>query len=144
MKLFTALPLDEIARYGALEGAEMNEAKKVLATEATAMVHGRETAERSAETARKTFEEGAAAATLPTITVSAGDLNAGIGLLSLMVEAGFASSNGEARRHIKGGAIRINDEQVSDEKLNVTSAMNNPDGAINLSMGKKKHVLIRS
>lgn len=144
MKLFTALPLDEIARYGALEGAEMNEAKKVLATEATAMVHGRETAEQSAETARKTFEEGTAADTLPTISVSESDLGAGIGLLSLMVEAGFASSNGEARRHIKGGAIRINDEQITDEQLNVSSMMKNDDGAIKLSMGKKKHVLIRS
>ncbi len=144
MKLFTALPMDEIARYGALEGAEMNEAKKVLATEATAMVHGRETAEQSAETARKTFEEGAAADTLPTISVSESDLGAGIGLLSLMVEAGFASSNGEARRHIKGGAIRINDKQITDEQLNVSSMMKNADGAIKLSIGKKKHVLIKS
>jgi len=143
MKLFTTLPLDEIARYGALEGAELNEAKKVLATEATAMVHGREQAEIAAETARKTFEEGAAADTLPTITVNSGDLAQGIGLLTLLVEAGFASSNGEARRHIKGGAVRINDKQITDEKASVSSDALNADGVIKLSMGKKKHALIK-
>ncbi|MGB7286032.1 MAG: tyrosine--tRNA ligase [Salaquimonas sp.] len=143
MKLFTTLPLDEISRYETLQGAEMNEAKKVLATEATAMVHGREVAEQSAETARKTFEEGAAADTLPTISVNGAELQDGIGLLSLLVSAGFASSNGEARRHIKGGAIRINDGQITDEALIVKSDALNADGAIKLSMGKKKHVLIK-
>lgn len=143
MKLFTTLPLDEISRYETLQGAEMNEAKKVLASEATAMVHGREIAEQAAETARKTFEEGAAADTLPSISVNAAELESGIGLLSLLVSAGFASSNGEARRHIKGGAIKINDQQITDEKLNVSASALSDDGAIKLSMGKKKHVLVK-
>lgn len=143
MRLFTTLPLDEIARYEALEGAELNEAKKVLATETTAMVHGREVAEQAAETARRTFEEGQATDTLPSVSVAKSDLDNGIGLLSLIVEAGLASSNGEARRHVKGGAIRINDSQVSDERMNVTASSLNDDGAIKLSMGKKKHFLIK-
>ena len=144
MKLFTTLPLDEIARYAALEGAELNEAKKVLATEATAMVHGREKAEQAAETARKTFEEGVAAGDLPTIDVSKGELDEGIGLLLLMVRAGLATSNGEARRHIKGGAVRINDAQISDERLAVNASMLDGDGVIKLSLGKKKHVLVKA
>lgn len=143
MKLFTTLPLDEIARYEALEGAELNEAKKVLATQTTAMVHGLEAAEKAAETARKTFEEGQATDTLPTVAVAQSDLDNGIGLLSLIVEAGLASSNGEARRHVKGGAIRINDEQVSDERMNVSANNLNDAGAVKLSMGKKKHFLIK-
>ena len=143
MKLFTTLSLDEIARYEALEGAELNEAKKVLATEATAMVHGREAAEQAAETARKTFEEGQATDTLPTVSVSQSEFDNGIGLLTLIVEAGLASSNGEARRHVKGGAIRINDVQVSDERMNVTASNLNEAGAVKLSMGKKKHFLIK-
>lgn len=143
MKLFTTLPLDEIARYEALEGAELNEAKKVLATEVTAMVHGRQTAENAAETARKTFEEGQAADTLPTIQVAASELSEGIGLLGLIVKAGLASSNGEARRHVKGGAIKLNDKPVSDERMSVTDALVNDEGAIKLSMGKKKHFLVK-
>jgi len=143
MKLFTTLPLDEIARYEALEGAEMNEAKKVLATEATAMVHGREAAGNAAKTARRTFEEGQAADTLPTITVSSSDLGEGIGLLTLVVKAGLASSNGESRRHVKGGAIKINDQQVTDERMSVDKNALNEDGVIKLSMGKKKHFLIK-
>ena len=143
MKLFTTLPLDEIARYEALEGAELNEAKKVLATETTAMVHGREAAENAAETARKTFEEGQATDTLPTVSVAQADLENGIGLLSLVVHAGLASSNGEARRHVKGGAIRINDKQISDERMIVTPDNLNDAGAVKLSMGKKKHYLVK-
>lgn len=143
MKLFTTLPIDEIDRYAALEGAELNEAKKVLATEATAMIHGRDKAEQAAETARRTFEEGAAADTLPSLVVSRDELADGIGLLSLIVSAGFASSNGEARRHVKGGAIKINDRQVGDEKMQVTPDACNEDGAIKLSMGKKKHILVK-
>ncbi len=143
MKLFTTLPLDEIARYEALEGAELNEAKKVLATETTAMVHGREVAEQAAETARRTFEEGQATDTLPTVAVAQSDFDNGIGLLSLIVEAGLASSNGEARRHIKGGAIRINDEQITDERMSVSASNLNDAGAVKLSMGKKKHFLVK-
>ena len=143
MRLFTTLPLNDIARYEALEGAELNEAKKVLATETTAMVHGRDAAEQAAETARRTFEEGQATDTLPTIHIDKKDLSVGVGLLSLVVQAGLASSNGEARRHVKGGAIRINDSQISDERLIVNLSHLNDDGAVKLSMGKKKHFLIK-
>ena len=144
MKLFTALPLAEIARYEALEGAELNEAKKVLATEATAMLHGREAAENAAETARQTFEQGMVAADLPTINVGAERLEGGLGLLTALVEAGLAASNGEARRHIQGGAVRINDQPVSDERLILGSADIGEGDAIKLSLGKKKHVLVKA
>jgi tyrosyl-tRNA synthetase len=139
LKLYTELPLAEIAKLGALGGAEINEAKKLLATEATAMLHGRDAASEAAETARRTFEEGQSAAGLPTITL---DLDEGTGLLAACVAAGFASSNGEARRSVQGGAVRLNDEAVSDEKLKLTRAML-ADGVIKLSMGKKKHVLVK-
>jgi tyrosyl-tRNA synthetase len=143
LKIFTRLPLDEIARLAALGGAEVNEAKKVLATEATAIVHGREAAEQAAETARKTFEEGSTADTLPTVSVDRQALSEGVGILSLFVTAGLAASNGEARRHIKGGAVRLNDQAVSDERLMVTEADMSSDGAVKLSLGKKKHILVR-
>ncbi len=143
LKLYTTLPMDEIARLSALGGSEINEVKKILATEITAMLHGRSAAEEAAETARKTFEEGALAENLPTIEVAQSDIESGMGLLTLMVTAGFAASNGEARRHIKGGAIRINDKQISDEKAVVGSGEVTAEGVIKLSMGKKKHVLVR-
>ena len=139
LKLYTEMPLAEIARLGALGGSEINDAKKILATEATAMLHGRAVADEAAETARRTFEEGQSAAGLPTLEL---DLDAGTGLLAACVAAGFASSNGEARRSIQGGAIRVNDQAVSDEKLTLTRALLT-DGVIKLSMGKKKHVLVR-
>ncbi len=140
LKLYTELPLAEIARLGVLGGSEVNEAKKVLANEATAMLHGAAAAAEAAETARRTFEEGASAEGLPTIGL---DLAKGTGLLAACVAAGFASSNGEARRHIQGGAIRINDVQVSDDRMVLNSSHLNADGVIKLSMGKKKHVLVR-
>ena len=137
------LPLEgEIARLEALGGSEINDAKKVLANEVTAMLHGRAAAEASAETARKTFEEGALADSLPTIEVPAASLAEGIGLLSLLVSAGLAGSNGEARRHIKGGAVRVNDAQVTDERLTV-GADSLVQGVVKLSVGRKKHVLVR-
>ena len=139
LKLYTDLPLAEIAKLGALGGSEINEAKKLLATEATAMLHGRAAADEAAETARRTFEEGQSAAGLPTITL---DLGQGTGLLAALVAAGFATSNGEARRSVQGGAIRVNDQAVSDEKLTLTKALL-ADGVIKLSMGKKKHVLVK-
>jgi tyrosyl-tRNA synthetase len=142
LKLYTTLPLDEVERLAALGGAEINEAKKVLATEVTTLLHGREKAEAAAETARKTFEEGALAADLPSIEVAGSELSEGIGLLTVFVRAGLASSNGEARRSIQGGAVRINDEPVRDEKRVVTVA-DLKDGVVKLSMGKKKHVLVR-
>ncbi|EYR79840.1 MULTISPECIES: tyrosine--tRNA ligase [unclassified Shinella] len=143
LKLYTTLPMDEIARLSALGGAEINEVKKILATEVTAMLHGREAAEQAAETARKTFEEGAIAENLPSIDVSTGELEAGIGLLSLVVKAGLAASNGEARRHVQGGAVRINDTAVSDERRVIGTADVSADGVIKLSLGKKKHILVR-
>lgn len=142
LKIFTRLPLGEIARLAALQGTEINEAKKVLATEATAIVHGRAAAEEAAETARKTFEEGALSQNLPTIEVAASDLSAGTGLLTLLVAAGLAASNGEARRHVKGGAVRVNDEPVGDARMSVDERFV-ADGVVKLSLGKKKHVLVR-
>jgi tyrosyl-tRNA synthetase len=143
LKLFTMLPMNEIAKLEALDGAEINEAKKVLANEATALLHGREAAERSAETARKTFEEGGAAETLPTVEITEAELKEGIGLLTLMVKAGFAQSNGEARRHVKAGAAKINDKTASDERMAVTGDHAGADGSIKLSLGKKRHVLVK-
>ena len=143
LKLYTTLPMDEIARLDALGGSEINEVKKILATEITAILHGRAAAEEAAETARKTFEEGALAENLPSVDVPASELGGGIGLLTLFVTAGLASSNGEARRHIKGGAVRINDQQVTDEKRVVGEADLTEDGVVKLSLGKKKHMLVR-
>tara|TARA_R110002126_G_scaffold21929_1_gene78776 strand:+ start:895 stop:2148 length:1254 start_codon:yes stop_codon:yes gene_type:complete len=143
LKLYTTLPMDEITRLAALGGSEINEVKKILATEITAMAHGRSVADRAAETARKTFEEGALAQDLPSVNVAASELKDGIGLLSLIVTAGLASTNGEARRHIKGGAIKINDKAVNDERLLVTDNAASDEGVIKLSMGKKKHILIK-
>ncbi|MEI4483574.1 MULTISPECIES: tyrosine--tRNA ligase [unclassified Phyllobacterium] len=143
LKLYTTLPLDEIERLGALGGAEINETKKVLATEITALLHGRQAAQDAAETARKTFEEGALATNLPTVEVAASDLETGVGILTLLVKAGLAASNGEARRHVQGGAVRVNDVSVSDEKLQVGASEVTTDGVIKLSLGKKKHILVR-
>src|SRR4029077_15575431 len=121
LKLFTVLPLDEIARLAALQGAEINEAKKVLATEATALVHGKAAADEAAGTARKTFEEGALAENLPTIEIPRADMQS-LGVLSAFVKAGLVSSNGEARRQIKGGGLKVNDTTVTDEKMMLTPA----------------------
>ena len=143
LKLFTTLPIEEINKLESLEGAELNDAKKLLATEATALVHGRQAAEQASETARKTFEEGATASDLPSIDINGSDLTDGTGLLGLIVASGLAKSNGEARRHIKGGAIKVNDTAVSDERLVVNESYLNSDGAIKLSFGKKRHVLLR-
>ena len=143
LKLYTTMPMDEIARLAALAGSEINEAKKILATEVTAMLHGRDAAEQAAETARKTFEEGALAESLPTVEVASGDLDAGIGILTLFVRAGLAGSNGEARRHVQGGAVRLNDQPISDERKTVGTSELTSEGVIKLSLGKKKHVLIR-
>ncbi|KQO80187.1 tyrosine--tRNA ligase [Rhizobium sp. Leaf262] len=143
LKLYTTLPMDEIARLSALGGSEINEVKKILATEITAMLHGRDNAEQAAETARKTFEEGALADNLPSIEVPKGELEAGVGLLSLIVRAGLAASNGEARRHVQGGAVKINDQSMSDERQVIGAGEVTADGVIKLSLGKKKHILVR-
>jgi tyrosyl-tRNA synthetase len=143
LKLFTILPMSEIAKLAALQGGEINEAKKVLATEATALLHGRDAANIAAETARQTFEQGAIAESLPTVAVSRGELEAGAGVLGLFVKAGLVASNGEARRQIKGGGLRVNDAAVTDEKMVLTPSNLTPEGVIKLSMGKKKHVLVK-
>jgi tyrosyl-tRNA synthetase len=142
LKLFTELPLDEIARLEALQGAELNEAKKVLATEATAMLHGRAEAERAAGAAKAAFEEGALSADLPTVEIDGALLDAGLGVLNAFVTAGLVASTSEARRQIKGGALRVNDDAVSDDKMVLTRAAV-VDGVVKLSMGKKKHVLLK-
>ncbi len=141
LKLFTILPMDEIARLEALQGAEINEAKKALANAATELLHGRAAAEAAAETARKTFEEGALAASLPTVEVAAGEFE-GMGLLTAFVRAGLVASTGEARRQVKAGGLRLNDAPVSDERASLSKA-DLAEGVVKLSLGKKKHVLIR-
>jgi len=143
LKLFTLLPLEEIARLAALKGAEINEAKKTLANEAAALLHGREAAEAAAETARKTFEEGALAESLPTVEIPGGEFDAGLGVLTAFTRAGLVASTGEARRQIKGGGLRINDEAVSDEKATIGRGALKGD-VVKLSLGKKKHVLLKA
>lgn len=143
LKLYTTLPMDEIARLGALQGAELNDAKQVLATEVTALLHGREEAEKVAETARVTFAEGQTASDLPGITVPSAEIDAGAGLLGLLVQAELVKSNSDARRGIKGGAVRVNDVQVADEKMLIDNSHLINDGAAKLSFGKKRHVLVR-
>lgn len=144
LKLFTTLPMDEVARLASLEGAEANEAKKILASEITAMVHSRAEADKVSATARKTFEEGTVSLDLPTIVVARSQLEQGIGILSLLVNAGLASSNGEARRHIKGGAVRVNDNAISDERAIVGVEQLADNELIKLSVGKKRHVLVKA
>jgi len=143
LKLFTILPMAEIEKLAALQGGEINEAKKVLATEATALLHGRDAANTAAETARQTFEQGAIAENLPTVEISSVELETGAAVLGLFVKAGLVASNGEARRQIKGGGLRVNDAAVTDEKMVLTPSNLTPEGVIKLSMGKKKHVLLK-
>ncbi|MGE0564209.1 MAG: tyrosine--tRNA ligase [Pseudolabrys sp.] len=142
LKLFTTLPLPEIGKLAALKGAEINEAKKRLADEATALMHGADAAKQAAETARKTFEEGALDAALPTVT--SGELaGPGLGVLKAFVDAGLVASNGEARRQIKSGGLKVNDTTVTDEKMTLSARDLTPEGVIKLSLGKKKHVLLK-
>jgi tyrosyl-tRNA synthetase len=143
LKLFTTLPLGEIDRLAALQGAEINEAKKALADAATALLHGADAARVAAETERQTFVEGAIDENLPTIEISRAELEAGAGVLALFVKAGLVASNGEARRQIKGGGLRVNDAAVTDEKLMLKFADLTPEGVVKLSLGKKRHVLLK-
>lgn len=115
----------------------------MLATEATALIHGREKAEAAAETARKTFEQGALATDLPSVSVARAEIDGGLGLLAAFVKAGLVKSNGEARRHVQGGGLRVNDVSVTDEKMTIRASDITPDGVIKLSLGKKKHVLLK-
>jgi tyrosyl-tRNA synthetase len=143
LKLFTELPLPEIERLSGLAGAELNEAKKVLATEATALLHGREAADRAEATARATFEQGMITESLPTLELPRAELEKGLGVLNVNVWVGFVPSTSEARRQIKGGGLKVNDVAVTDEKRLLTLADLTPEGVIKLSLGKKRHVLIR-
>jgi len=143
LKLFTTLPLPEIARLGALQGQEINDAKKTLATEATALLHGRAAAELAEQTARRTFEEGALSQDLPTIEIARADLDKGLGILAANVEAKLVASTSEARRQIKGGGLKVNDVTVTDEKMVLTAKDLTPEGVIKLSLGRKKHVLLK-
>jgi tyrosyl-tRNA synthetase len=138
LRLFTDLPADEIARLEALQGAELNDAKKILATEATAVLHGRAAADSTAETARRAFEEGAMAEGLPTVTAKLPD-----GILNLAVAAGLAASNSEARKLIANNGLKLNDTAISDPRLTVDASALNADGVLKLSSGKKKHVLVK-
>jgi tyrosyl-tRNA synthetase len=143
LKLFTTLPMGEIKKLAALQGAEINEAKKALADATTALLHGTEAAQQAAETARRTFEEGAIAENLPTVEIPRGEFEAGVGVLNAFVKAGLVASNGEARRQIKGGGLRVNDSAVTDEKMTLRAANLTPEGVVKLSLGKKRHVLLR-
>ncbi|ABM45289.1 tyrosyl-tRNA synthetase [Bartonella bacilliformis Peru38] len=143
LKLYTTLPMNEIAKLSALQGTEINEAKKILATEITAMLHGYTVANEAAETARKTFEEKTLGDNLPAIKINAIELKKGAGLLSLLVQAGLAKSNSEARRHIQGGGVRVNDQIVTDETRLISEEDINATESVKISFGKKKHILIK-
>jgi tyrosyl-tRNA synthetase len=144
LRLFTLLPLDEIARLEALGGAEINEAKKTLANEATRLLHGGEAAETAAATARQTFEEGALAESLPTVDVPAAEFADGLGALNAFVRAGLVASTGEARRQIRGGGLRVNDVALADERAVIGRDALQASGVVKLSLGRKKHVLLRA
>ncbi len=146
LKLFTTLPMSEVGRLQALGGAEVNEAKKVLATEATALLHGRDAAYAAAETARKTFEQGTLAESLPTVEVPAAVLDAGLGVLTAFGPeyARLVPSTSEARRQVKGGGLRVNDAAVTDERAVLRGSDLTAEGVIKLSFGRKRHVLLRA
>ncbi len=142
LKIYTALPMAEIAKLASLKGAEVNDAKKVLATETAAIMHGRDKAVQAARTAQETFEEGALSQSLPSVEIVASELENGLGVLAAFVKAGLVKSNGEARRQIAGGGLRVNDAAVTDEKAQLTKG-DLADGVIKLSLGRKRHVLLR-
>ena len=140
--LFTELPMDEVNRLAALEGAELNDAKKILATEVTALCHGAEAAREAEETSRRTFEEGAADEGLPGIEISEADFGGGLQAFELFRRAGLANSNGEARRLIKGGGARINGRPVASETETVEASAFS-GRTLKLSAGKKRHALVK-
>jgi tyrosyl-tRNA synthetase len=143
LKLFTVLPLAEIARLAALRGQDINEAKKVLATESTALIHGRTAADEAAATARTTFEEGGLGANLPTVEVPCSEVSSGLGVLAAFVKAGLAASNGEVRRAIANNAILVNDVRVTSDKAVIGDGDVTADGVVKLSLGRKRHVLLK-
>jgi tyrosyl-tRNA synthetase len=142
LKLFTTLPLDEVARLAALRGQDINEAKKILATEATALLHGRDAAKAAEDTARTTFETGGLATSLPTIDMPRAEFE-GLGVLAAFIKAGLVPSSSEARRQIKSGGLKVNDASVTDEKMLLGAKYLTPEGVIKLSLGKKRHMLIK-
>ncbi len=143
LKLFTDVPLDEIARLEKLQGSEINDAKIVLANEATTLCHGAAAARTAAETARRTFVEGGLGQDLPVLEIARAELEAGIPAYELLRRTGLAASNGEARRLIKGGGARLNDAVIEDENRKITTADLDSDGVVKLSFGKKKHAVVR-
>jgi len=143
LRLFTDLPLEEIARLERLQGSEINDAKQVLATEATALCRGRAAAEAAQETARRVFTEGATGSALPSVSLPRDELERGLPAFELFVRAGLATSNGEARRLIRGGGGRLNDAALTEETRIITAADLNADGIIKLSAGRKRHALVR-
>jgi tyrosyl-tRNA synthetase len=144
LRIFTDMPLDEVARLEALKGQEINEAKKILATEVTALAHGRKAADEAAETARRTFEEGTRADSLPTVSVPRARLAAGVAAFELFHEAGLAESRNEARKLIKGGGGRLNDKPIASDTATVGEADLDSAGTLKLSAGRKRHVLVRA
>ncbi|MBT5073141.1 MAG: tyrosine--tRNA ligase [Kordiimonadaceae bacterium] len=142
LALFTELPMDEVNRLAALEGQEINEAKKILANEATTLLHGADAAAKAEETAKKAFEDRSLGADLPTIEVSKSDLEAGIAVSDLYITAGLGNSKGEVRRLIKGGGAKLNDEKITDGEMSVSLDQLNDQGSIKLSAGKKRHILV--
>lgn len=143
LRLFTTLPLAEITKLESLKDSEINEAKKALANETTALMHGREAAKKAEETARTTFEEGGLSASLPTVEIKRADFDNKIGVLAAFVQAGLVASTSEARRQIKGGGLKVNDAAVTDEKMVLSSKELTPEGVIKLSLGRKKHILLK-
>jgi tyrosyl-tRNA synthetase len=143
LKLFTELPLEEIGRLATLKDQDINEAKKILATEATALLHGRAAAEEAAETARNTFEQGTLSENLPTVEIPRAELESGLGVLTAFMTAGLVPSTSEARRQIKSGGLKVNDAAVTDEKMLLTPDSVTAEGVIKLSLGKKRHVLLK-
>ncbi|RCL03413.1 MAG: tyrosyl-tRNA synthetase [Candidatus Tokpelaia sp. JSC161] len=143
LKLYTTLPMNEISYLGKLKGVEVNEAKKILAKEVTSMLHGSAAAEAAEKTARQTFEEGKFGVELPTFILHRLQLEKGVRLLSFLVQIGFAKSNSDARRHVQGGAIKLNDKIIQNEATMLTNENLNSK-IIKLSLGKKKHILIKT
>jgi tyrosyl-tRNA synthetase len=141
LRMFTDMPEEEIARLEKLEGGELNDAKKILATETTAILHGRDAAEAAADTARRTFEEGAIGKDLPTVEIPSTEFP--LGVLTLAVRAGVAASNSEARKLIANNGLKLNDSAVGDPKASVSAGDATGDGVIKVSAGKKKHVLVK-
>ena len=144
LKIFTELPLTEIARLEALQGQEINDAKKILATEVTRLAHGEAAALQAVDTARRTFEEGGKADTLPTVGVPRAQLAAGVAAFELFHQAGLAESRTEARKLIKGGGGRLNDKPIASDTAPIRDSDLGPDGTLKLSAGRKRHVLVRA